>query len=58
MKYDISKLNIISVSLKDAWLANNNIFSSKLSETITLTIAAIINVIDLLGNLGVSLFYC
>ena len=48
----MSRLNIISALLNEALLAKSNTFSNKSLDTTTLTIAAITNVIDLLGNLG------
>ena len=54
----MSKLNIMSVCSKDTLLANSKIFSNNVLEIITLTIAEIIKVIDLFGNLGISFFSC
>ena len=54
----MSKLNIISAFPNDALLTNNNTLSSKLFDMITLAIAATINVIDLFGSFGTSLFSC
>ena len=48
----MSKLKIISAFSNETLLVNNNTFSNKTFDNITLIVAATINVIDLLGNAG------